>query len=173
MHILEPSAPEDTKPLEWFLLTTCALHSIDDAQACLRWYCLRWRIEDWHRVLKTGCRIEDLAHHSAERLERAIAINLVIAWRIMLMTLLGRACPELPAEVLLSEIEVTVLNVFAKQNRIKSPDNLGDAVRLVARLGGYLGRNNDPPPGHQLMWQGYTVLQILSIGFSLRPPDTS
>jgi hypothetical protein len=173
VHILEPSAPEDSKPLEWFLLTTCAIDSIDDAQACLRWYCLRWRIEDWHRVLKTGCRIEDLAHHSAERLERAIAINLVIAWRIMLMTLLGRACPELPAEVLLSEIEVTVLSAFAKQNRIKSPDNLGDAVRLVARLGGHLGRNSDPPPGHQLMWQGYTVLQILCLGFSLRPPDTS
>ena len=56
-------------------------------------------------MLKTGCRIGDLAHHSAERLERAIAIKLVIAWRIMLMTLLKRACPELPAEVLLSEIE--------------------------------------------------------------------
>lgn len=173
VHILEPSAPEDTKPLEWFLLTTCAINSVDDAQACLSWYCLRWRIEDWHRVLKSGCRIEDLAHHSAERLERAIAINLVIAWRIMLMTLLGRACPELPAEVLLSEIEVTVLNAFAKQNRIKQPANLGDAVRLVARLGGYLGRNNDPPPGHQLMWQGYAVLQMLCLGFSLRSPDTS
>ena len=124
VHILEPSAPEETKPLEWFLLTTCAIDSIDDAQACLRWYGLRWRIEDWHRVLKTGCRIEDLAHHSAERLERAIAIKLVIAWRIMLMTLVGRACPELPAEVLLSEVEVTVLNAFAIQTRIKPPANL-------------------------------------------------
>ena len=173
VHVLEVSPPEGAKPLEWFLLTTCAINSVDDAQACLSWYCLRWRIEDWHRVLKTGCRIEDLAHHSAERLERAIAIKLVIAWRIMLMTLLGRACPELPAEILLSEIEVTVLNAFAKQNRIKQPAHLGDAVRLVARLGGYLGRNNDPPPGHQLMWQGYAVLQMLCLGFSLRPPDTS
>ena len=105
-------------------------------------------------MLKTGCRIEDLAHHRAERLERASAINLVIAWRIMLMMLLGRACPELPAEIPLSEIEVTVLSAFAKQNSIKPPASLGDALRLVARLGGYLGRNNDPPPGHQLMWQG-------------------
>jgi len=135
VHILEPSAPEDTKPLEWFLLTTCAIDSIDDAQACLRWYCLRWRIEDWHRVLKTGCRIEDLAHHSAERLERAIAINLVIAWRIMLMTLLGRACPELPAEVLLSEIEVTVLNAFAKQNQVAcQPGRCGASGGPLGRL---------------------------------------
>ena len=109
----------------------------------------------------------------AERLGRAIAINLVIAWRIMLMTLLGRACPELPAQVLLSDIEVTVLSAFAKQNRITPPANLGDAVRLVARLGGSLGRKNDPPPGHQIMWQGYAVLQMMCLGFSLRPPDTS
>lgn len=91
----------------------------------------------------------------------------------MLMTLLGRACPELPAELLLSESEVTVLSAFAKQNRIKPPAKLGDAVRPVARLGGYLGRNNDPPPGHQIMWQGYAVLQMLCLGFPLRPPDTS
>ncbi len=173
VHVREASPPEDTKPLEWFLLTTCALNAVDDAQACLSWYCLRWRIEDWHRVLKSGCRIEDLAHHSAERLERAISINLVIAWRIMLMTLLGRACPELPAEVLLSDLEIKVLHAFAQKNRIKQPAHLGDAVRLVARLGGYLGRNHDPPPGHQLMWQGYTVLQMLCQGFSLRPPDSS
>jgi hypothetical protein len=173
VHILESSAPDEVKPLEWFLLTTCAIDSVDDAQACLRWYCLRWRIEDWHRVLKTGCRIEDLAHHSAERLERAIAIRLVIAWRIMLMTLLGRACPELPVDVLFSDIEVTVLNAFAKQNRILPPANLGDMVRLVARLGGYIARNSDPPPGHQIMWQGYSVLQMLCLGFSLRSPDSS
>ena len=173
VHVLEPSPPPDTKPLEWFLLTTCTIDSVDDAQACLSWYCLRWRIEDWHRVLKSGCRIEDLAHHSADRLERAISINLVIAWRIMLMTLLGRACPELPAGVLLADHEIKVLQAYARKKNIKQPTHLGDAVRLVARLGGYLGRNNDPPPGHQLMWQGYTVLQTLCEGFSLTAPDSS
>jgi hypothetical protein len=173
VHVLEPSPPPDTKPLEWFLLTTCTIHSVDDAQACLSWYCLRWRIEDWHRVLKTGCRIEDLAHHTADRLERAISINLVIAWRIMLMTLLGRACPEPPAGVLLSDLEIKVLQAYAHQNNIKQPTHLGDSIRLVARLGGYLGRNNDPPPGHQLMWQGHMVLQMLCNGYSLRVPDTS
>lgn len=167
VHVLEPSPPPDTKPLEWFLLTSCTIDSVDDAQACLSWYCLRWRIEDWHRVLKSGCRIEELAHHSADRLERAISINLVIAWRIMLMTLLGRACPELPAEVLLSDLEITVLKAYASKKNIKQPTHLGDTVRLVARLGGYLGRNKDSPPGHQLMWKGYQVLQMLCEGFSL------
>ena len=77
--------------------------------------CLRWRIEDWHRVLKSGCRIEDMAHETAERLRRAIAINLVIAWRIMLMTLLGRETPELPAEILFSDIELRTLQAYAKK----------------------------------------------------------
>jgi hypothetical protein len=76
---------------------------------------MRWRIEDWHRVLKSGCRIEDAAHKSAERLKRAIAINLVIAWRIMLMTLLGRETPELPSEILFSDLEIEVLSAYAKK----------------------------------------------------------
>ena len=72
-------------------------------------------IEDWHRVLKSGCAVEDLRHESAERLKRAIAIRLVIAWRIMLMTLLGRECPGLPAEILFSELEIAVLAAYAKK----------------------------------------------------------
>jgi hypothetical protein len=85
------------------------------ARQCVYWYTLRWRIEDWHRVLKSGCGIDDLAHKTAERLKRAIAINLVIGWRIMLMTLLGRACPQLPAEVLFSDLEVRVLRAYAEK----------------------------------------------------------
>ena len=116
VHVLETSPPLDAEPVEWFLLTTCEITTTEQAQECLRWYCLRWRIEDWHRVLKSGCRIEALQHKTAERLKRAIAINLVIAWRIMLMTLLGRAGPDLPAELLFSDSEIEVLNAYAKKN---------------------------------------------------------
>ncbi|MCM8636690.1 MAG: hypothetical protein NFW15_12275 [Candidatus Accumulibacter sp.] len=86
-------------------------------------------MEDWHRVLKSGCRIEALQHKTAERLKRAIAINLVIAWRIMLMTLLGRQCPDLPAEVLFSDAEIEVLQAYAKKN--ESPSPLGSATPSV------------------------------------------
>jgi hypothetical protein len=116
IHALEENPPANTKAVEWFLLTTITITSADEAEQCLRWYCLRWRIEDWHRVLKSGCRIEKLQHDTAERLRRAIAINLVIAWRIMLMTLLGRETPELPAEVLFSDIELRTLRAWAKKN---------------------------------------------------------
>ncbi len=116
IHAVEEHPPPGAEPVEWFLLTTLDIASPDDAVQCLRWYCLRWRIEDWHRVLKSGCRIEALAHQTAERLRRAIAINLVIAWRIMLMTLLGRETPDLPAEVLFSDLELRVLQASAKKN---------------------------------------------------------
>jgi Domain of unknown function (DUF4338)/Transposase DNA-binding len=115
IHAWESSPPEGTRPIEWFLLTTVGLRSAEDAVACLRWYCLRWRIEDFHRVLKSGCGIEQIAHETAERIRRAIAINLVIAWRIMLMTLLGRETPQLPPEVLFSDIELQVLRAYAKK----------------------------------------------------------
>lgn len=115
VHVRETAPPEDAKALEWFLLTTREITTVEQAQECLRWYCLRWRIEDWHRVLKSGCRVEALAHRSAERLQRAIAIHLVIAWRIMLMTLLGRECPGLPPDVLFSDLEIEVLEAYAKK----------------------------------------------------------
>jgi hypothetical protein len=113
IHIVEENPPKGIEPLEWRLITTIEIDSHEKAIQCLRWYRLRWRIEDWHRVLKTGCRIERLGHKTAERLKRAIAVNMVIAWRIMLMTLLGREVPELPAEVLFSDIEIEVLKRYA------------------------------------------------------------
>jgi hypothetical protein len=166
VHVVEDTLPEDGL-IEWYLITTLELSSVEHALDCVKWYCLRWRIEDWHRVLKSGCRIEQIAHQTADRLQRAIAINLVIAWRIMLMTLLGRETPEMPAEVLFSDLEIEVLQAYAKKKRQTEPSCLGDAVRLVAKMGGYLGRSCDSPPGHQLMWQGFSQLQLMCEGFAL------
>jgi len=115
VYVRETNPPEGTDPIEWCLLTTCQVSSVAEAETCLHWYCLRWRIEDWHRVLKSGCGIEALRHETADRLKRAIGIRLVIAWRIMLMTLLGRECPELPAEVLFSDLEIRALTGYAKK----------------------------------------------------------
>ena len=124
IHAVEENPPQDTKAVEWFLLTTLKIETATDIEKCLRWYTLRWRIEDWHRVLKSGCKIDNLAHETAERQRRAIAINLVIAWRIMLMTLLGREMPELPAEILFSDVELRTLRAYAKK-RIKTTSVIG------------------------------------------------
>jgi len=168
VHAVEHAPPSGEKPIEWFVLTTLAVDSASQAAEILRWYALRWRIEDWHRVLKSGCKIDELGHHSAERLERAIAIRMVIAWRVMLMTLLGREAPDLPPELLFSDLELRVLGDFAQSRGRSRPTQLGEAVRLVAILGGYLNRNNDPPPGHQLMWHGYATLTIMGSAYTLR-----
>ena len=168
IHALEDKPPRHAKAVEWFLLTTVDASSPEEAVSCLRWYCLRWRIEDWHRVLKSGCAIEEIGHKSAERLRRAIAINLVIAWRIMLMTLLGRETPEQPAEVLFTDIELEVLRAYSKKKGLKEISLLGEATRLVARIGGYMGRTHDPPPGHQLMWEGYRKIKAMCEGYALR-----
>jgi len=85
----------------------------------------------------------------------------------MLMTLLGRETPQLPAEVLFTDIEVLLLQAFAEHNGLPPPTQLGAAVRLIAKLGGYIGRNADPPPGHQILWQGFTALQLMTLGVSL------
>jgi len=116
VHAVEASPPPGAEPVEWFLLTTIPVDDPETAMECVRWYCLRWRVEDWHRVLKSACRVEDARHRTAERLKRSIAINMVVAWRIMLMTLLGRETPELPPEVLFSDVEITVLSLHAKKN---------------------------------------------------------
>jgi hypothetical protein len=170
VHAVEQAPPSGEKPIEWFVLTTLSVDSSEQAAEVLRFYSLRWRIEDWHRVLKSGCSIDELGHHSAERLERAIAIRMVIAWRVMLMTLLGREVPGLPAELLFSELELRVLGDFAQTRRRPRPrpTQLGEAVRLVAILGGYLNRNHDPPPGHQLMWHGYTKLTTMAMAYQFR-----
>ena len=107
--LFEPHPPKGAKALRWVLLTTVPIDSRKQALRCLRWYTLRWRIEEWHRVLKSGCRIESHQHHSANKLARAIAIDAVIAWRVMLLTLLGREVPEIPAKMIFAPWECQLL----------------------------------------------------------------
>ena len=158
VHVCEESAPDNLEPLEWFLLTSLPVTSRQQALKILEWYRLRWRIEDWHRVLKSGCKVEYLGHRTGERIERAVTINAVIAWCLTAMTLLGRDTPELPADILFSDIEIIALEDFAKDRKLPPPDNLGRAVLILAMLGGYLNRKRDPPPGYAKLWEGYTRL---------------
>lgn len=109
LSVVEPHPPEGAKALRWVLLTTIPILSHKLALRILRWYTLRWRIEEWHRVLKSGCRIESHQHRTADKLGRAIAIDTVIAWRLMLLTLLGREVPEIPCELIFSPWECRLL----------------------------------------------------------------
>ena len=136
------------------LLTSLPVASARDATRIVEQYRLRWRIEDWHRILKSGCKVEFLGHRTGERIERAVTINAVIAWRLAAMTLMGRETPELPPDILFSDLEISVLEDFALDRKLPPPDNLGLAVLTVAILGGYLNRKKDPCPGHRKFWHG-------------------
>jgi len=168
IHLVEENPPDGAVPVEWYLLSTIDISAPETATYVLKCYSLRWRIEDYHRVLKSGCAIEGLRNETADNLKRAIAIYMVIAWRTMLMTLLGREVPDLPAEVLFSELELEVLTAYVKTRRdLKQPTNLGEVVRVIGRLGGHQGRKNDLPPGHQAIWNGFSTLTSMCAGYLL------
>ncbi len=168
VHVQETSVPRDgSDPLEWFLLTTLPVEHAEAAEQLLEYYRLRWRIEDWHRILKSGCKAEFLNLQTADRLERAIAIKAVIAWRLHAMVLLGRDTPELPAEVLFSHLEIRMLELVALDRKRPVPSNLGRAVLTMAMLGGYLARKHDPPPGHKVIWTGYIELGAYGRAYEL------
>ena len=164
VHIVETDPPEGENPVQWFLLVTAAVENAEAAAEGVGWYLQRWRVEDFFRTLKAGCRVEFLRFHTAERLERAITINAVTAWRIMLMTLLGRHVPECAAELLFSDNELHLLRDYAAEKRLDPPGNMTRAVHLVATLGGYRGRKHDAPPGHQVMWHGRINLSSATLG---------
>lgn len=113
--VQEKHPPKGATAVRWLLLTTLPVVSVKQARKCIQWYCRRWRIEEWHRVLKSGCKILEHQNHSATVLLRAFAIDAVIAWRIMLLALLGRAVPELPAAVLFDPCECEVLGLLVKK----------------------------------------------------------
>ena len=124
-----------------------------DAEGVVDRYWLRWRIEAWHRVLEPGCKVERLGYSTGDRIERAVTIKAVIAWRLTAMTLIGRDTTELPAEILYSDIEIVAPKDFAKDRKLAEPGNPGYAVLVMAILGGCLNRKNDLPPGHHRIWK--------------------
>ena len=149
VHIKEIAPPKDEEPVQWFLLTTVKVKTEQEAAEVVGFYLQRWRVEDFFRVLKSGCRVEFLLFRTADRLQRAIAINAVIAWRIMVMTLLGRQVPDCDPQLMFADRELGFLRDYALEHGLDAPQRLGDAVRLVAHLGGYRDRKHDPDPGNQ------------------------
>ena len=167
VHLVETCPPEDETPVQWFLLTTAKVKDPETAAKIVGYYLQRWRIEDYFRILKTGCKVESLLFRTAERLQRAIAINAVIAWRIMVMTLLGRQVPDCDPEVMFSNEELNFLRDYAKKQKSPAPAQLGQAVKLVAQLGGYRARKHDHEPGSQIMWTGFNRLTSAALGHAI------
>jgi hypothetical protein len=170
VHAREETPPAGAKRIEWLLLTTEEVRTSEDAARIVALYTRRWRIEEWHHILKSGCLVQEHQNETADRLKRVIAIDAVLAWRIQLMTLLGREVPELPCTVFFDEWEVKVLEALEREKGKrgkKPPFSLGEAIILVARQGGYLARASDPPPGSKCIWKGLLHLYALAAGYRL------
>ena len=144
------SEPEDGQtPIEWMLLTTVEVNNFEDAKRRVEWYSGRWGIEVYHRTLKTGCRIKDRQLGTADRLKACIGVDMVVAWRIYHLTMLGREVPEHPCTVFFEEIEWKTLCCYytKKTEPPKEPPTLEQAIRMVGIIGGHLGRKRDGMPG--------------------------
>jgi len=156
---------EDVKsPLEWMLLTTIPVSTFEQATEKLIWYARRWGIEVYHRVIKSGCKIEDRQLGNTKRIESCLAIDMVVAWRIYHLTKLGRETPELPCTVYFDEDEWKALVAFKTKNP-EPPEIipcLRDAIRMVASLGGFLGRKGDGEPGTTTLWRGLQRLDDIT-----------
>lgn len=157
------AGPEVAEPLDWMLLSTVPVESY--AQACERldWYRARWSIEVYHRTVKSGCRIKERQLASAKRLEACLAIDMVVAWRIFHLVKLGRETPQVPCTVYFEEPQWRALVAKVKREaRPSEPPSLREAMRMVATLGGFLGRKSDGEPGTKSLWLGLQRLDDLT-----------
>ena len=151
----EEHPPVGEKALEWRLLTNRLAETLEQVVELIEWYRRRWLIEIFFRILKSGCRIEALQLGTLERLERALVIYLIIAWRILHLVTWGRDCPELPCEVVFDPEEWQAAWIVAyRRPPPDTPPTLNMMVRLIAGFGGFLGRKSDGHPGPKAIWQG-------------------
>ena len=151
----EIDAPDAIKPIEWRLLTNREAPNLEAAAERIDWYRARWEIETFFHVLKNGCRVEALQLGSIGKLERALAVYRVIAWRLARLVRTARTQPDLDASSLLTNEECQAAYVLAKKPIPKSPPTLREVIRQIAMLGGFLGRKGDGEPGVKTLWQGF------------------
>jgi Druantia protein DruA/Transposase DNA-binding/Transposase Tn5 dimerisation domain len=169
----EVDAPEGIEPLEWMLLTTLPANTVEEAIEKLDWYAKRWGVEIFHKVIKSGCRIEERQLAEARRLENCLAIDLVAAWRIFHLTMLGRQDPGQPCTAFFDDDEWKALIAFREGvDAIPAePPTLREATRRVANLGGFLGRKGDGEPGVKSLWLGLERLDTVVFAWRAFGPD--
>ena len=171
--IREMNPPEGVEGLEWLLLTTLEVLTFDQACEIIRYYTLRWLVERFHFVLKSGCALEDRQFRQADRLQRFLALANVVAWRLLWLTYLGRGRPDLPCTVAFEDYEWQALYGYIHKTTIfpNEPPTLQQATLWVAHLGGFLGRKGDGYPGVKVLWRGWLRLfDIAQTWLIFNPP---
>lgn len=168
-EIDEPEEP-DEEPLFWVLLTSYPVTGFEQARKVLNLYMARWEIEVFHRVLKSGCKVEQVRFKERAAFEPALLCNMIVAWRLHYLVHIGRACPQLPCSSVFAEEEwraaVAVDRKVADPRTLNEP-SLAELIGIIARFGGHLGRKNDAPPGAQCMWTGLSRVRDFAIAIAI------
>jgi hypothetical protein len=154
VYAKEIQVPEGRKAIEWYLLSSIEVNSAEEAIYLVKLYTRRWIIERYHYVLKSGCRVEKLQLESPERIKKAFTIYTIVAWRIMYMTYLARVNPDESSSEILEEDEWKVLCMYTNKKIPEEAPTVYQAVRMIALMGGFLGRKSDGPPGPKVIWRG-------------------
>ena len=164
IHAEERATPRNRKKIEWKLITDLPVGSRAEAIEKLEWYALRWKIEVFHKILKSGCRAEDSKLQTAQRLTNLISVFCILSWRVFWMTMLNRSAPEAPPTLALTATEIALLDRLVNDKQQARRKTLSHYLTKIARLGGYLARASDPPPGNTVMWRGLSRLTDIAMG---------
>lgn len=165
----ECAAPEGESPIEWMLLSTVPTGQNKEANERVEWYARRWGIEVFHRIIKSGCRVERRQLETARRISNCLAVDLVVAWRIHYLTMQGRQVPEMTCAIYFTPDEWKALCTFVEKVKTPptTPPTLNRAVALLGRLGGHLARKCDGDPGSEVLWRGLSRLADISVAYRL------
>lgn len=170
----EPQPPAGIEPLSWMLLTDWPSFTTAQAWEKVEWYARRWGIEEWHRTLKSVCKVEQREFKTASHLERVLAFDLILAWRILALLKLGRVLPQIPASLIYTPEEIEVLRLSQKKTSEAVTElTLQEANHLTAKLAGWWGRRGDGEPGAETLALGLRRLQDMVIGYRLHSPPHS
>jgi hypothetical protein len=166
IYAQEPKVPQGRDPIDWKLITDLPVLSSADAIEKLGWYAVRWKIEMFHKILKSGCHAEESKLRTAERLVNLLAVLCILSWRIFWMTMIHRSAPETPAEVVFVQLELRLLDALVKETSHlgQQQKTLSTYLTKLARLGGYLARASDSPPGNLVIWRGLSRLTDIELG---------
>lgn len=153
-------------PIDWKLITNLPVKTLRDAVEKLEWYALRWKIEEFFKILKSGCKVDESKLRTAEGLCKMLATYSILAWRIFWMTMLNRQAEKLPPKLAITEMEIKLLDQL-KPDTKSGEKYLSDYLLKLAKMGGYLARTSDPPPGNKIMWRGIQKLNDIQIGVEI------
>lgn len=170
--VVEIDPPPGETPVEWLLLTSLPIVDADAVRQVVQYYCVRWMIEVFFRVLKSGCRVEERLFEHMDRLLACLAVYLVVAWRTLYVCRLGRDCPDASCEAVFEPAEwKSAWKVVCREDPPYEPPPLGTMVRLVAQLGGYVHRPRNDPPGPQTVWIGLQRLHDFALCWETFGPE--